>query len=121
MLEEELASGSSEDSSGSSKYQQMVRNKGYKGSWGRFSLQLTPEYLDQVIPVITRFLKGKQGCKNPKQRQYWVDARFVIEKVTHRITTFRMGEIQIKERDATESEGMTTLQAPNKVIKWNAE
>ena len=63
----------------------MVRHKRYQGSWERLAFHLTPEYLDQVAPIIKRFLKGKPGCKTYAQMQYWVDARQVITEVNHRI------------------------------------
>ena len=88
MIQEDREEWLSEDSQGSSKYQQMVRNKryqGYQGGGAHYALHLTPEYLDQVLPVITRFLEGKPGTKNYAEVQHWVDARKVITEVSYRI------------------------------------
>ena len=81
MRAEDRQSWTSEDTHGSSKFQQVVRHKRYQGTWERNAFNLTPEYLDQVTPIIMRFLKGKPGCKTYARMQYWVDAGQVISEV----------------------------------------
>ena len=47
--------------------------------------RLTPEYLDQVIPMINRILRGRQPEGTNETHCFWQDAIRVIEQVNQNI------------------------------------